>query len=69
MSDAPRSNTPSLSDQTGEVELHCLGLSDLIERAEAKQIKRTPEDISRYRARLAAAQAALATLRDVEARA
>ena len=63
------SNAPNLSlvAQATEVELHRLGLKDLLERAAAGKIRRSPDEIERIRKRLAVAAAASQTLADLAA--
>ena len=59
----------SLAEQTLEIELHVFGLRDLVTCAIEKKIKRPAEWVDRQTERLAAAEAALATLRGLETRA
>lgn len=58
-------NAPSVHDQANEVELHYLGLRDLVERAASGKIKRPAVWVDQNRARLVVAEHAVATLRRV----
>ena len=57
--------SPSLRVQADEIENHLLGLRNLLDRAEAKLIKRPQEWIERVRWRVAVTQAALQTITEL----
>lgn len=60
---------PTLQDQALEVELHALGLRDLVTRATNRKIKRSDDEIDQMRQRLARADAAARTMYVVAERA
>lgn len=55
-----------LPDQINEVEIHRLALQDQINRARAREIRRTPEQLERLEKRVQICAATAATLRLVE---
>lgn len=62
-------DTPiTIAAQATEVELHAMALRSLLERAEAKEIKRSDPDVERLRQRAEAADAAASTLREIARR-